>query len=97
MKQAELQVKQQEQQRKAQKDQADVMLQKEELQLRKAKEASNAMLEAEKLKIDQAELAIEAEVKGVQLEQSSRANRDKMTLEAARMMQSQNTRKPNKE
>lgn len=97
MKQAELQVKQQEQQRKAQKDQADAMLQKEELQLRKAKEASNAMLEAEKLKIDQAELAIEAEVKGVQLEQSSRANRDKMTLEAARMMQAQNTRKPNGE
>jgi hypothetical protein len=97
MKQAELQVKQQEQQRKAQKDQADVMLQKEELQLRKAKEATNAMLEAEKLKIDQAELAIEAEVKGVQLEQSSRANRDKMTLEAARMMQAQNTRKPNGE
>jgi hypothetical protein len=97
MKQAELQVKQQEQQRKAQKDQADVMLQKEELQLRKAKEATNAMLEAEKLKIDQAELAIEAEVKGVQLEQSSRANRDKMALEAARMMQSQNTRKPNGE
>jgi len=97
MKQAELQVKQQEQQRKAQKDQADAMLQKEDLQLRKAKEASNAMLEAEKLKIDQAELAIEAEVKGVQLEQSSRANRDKMTLEAARMMQAQNTRKPNGE
>jgi hypothetical protein len=97
MKQAELQVKQQEQQRKAQKDQADVMLQKEELQLRKAKEATNVMLEAEKLKIDQAELAIEAEVKGVQLEQSSRANRDKMTLEAARMMQAQNTRKPNGE
>ncbi len=97
MKQAELQIKQAEQQRKAQKDQADAALQKEELQLRKAKEAANAMLEAEKLKIDQAELAIEAEVKGVQLEQSSRANRDKMTLEAARMMQAQNTRKPNGE
>jgi len=97
MKQAELQIKQAEQQRKAQKDQADAVLQNEELQLRKAKEAANAMLEAEKLKIDQAELAIEAEVKGVQLEQSSRANRDKMTLEAARMMQAQNTRKPNGE
>jgi len=97
MKQAELQIKQAEQQRKTQKDQADAVLQNEELQLRKAKEAANAMLEAEKLKIDQAELAIEAEVKGVQLEQSSRANRDKMTLEAARMMQAQNTRKPNGE
>ncbi len=97
MKQAELQVKQQEQQRKAQKDQADTAFKQEELQLRKAKEAAAAMLEAEKLKIDQAELAIDAEVKGVQLDQSSRANRDKMALEAARMMQSQNNRKPNKE
>jgi len=97
MKQAELQVKQQEQQRKAQKDQADTMLQKEELQLRKAKETASAMLEAEKLKIDQAELAIEAEVKGVQLEQSSRVNREKTALEVARMMQTQNTRKPTQE
>jgi hypothetical protein len=96
MKQAELQIKQAEQQRKAANDQAEMQLKQAELQLRKAKEASSAMLEAERLKIDQAELAIEAEVKGVQLEQSSRANRERTALEVARMMQAQNTNNTNK-
>jgi len=94
MKQAELQVKQTDAQRKVQKDQADALYRTEELKLRTAKEAAHAMLEAEKLKIDQAELAIEAEVKGVKLEQSGRANKDKMALEAARMMQNAQRQTP---
>ena len=96
MKQAELQIKQAEQQRKAANDQTDAQFKQEELQLRKAKEAASAMLEAEKLKIDQAELAIEAEVKGVQLEQSTRAERNKMGLETARMMQNAQRQTPKK-
>jgi hypothetical protein len=96
MKQAELQIKQAEQQRKAANDQADAQLKKEDLQLRKAKEAANAMLEAEKLKIDQAELAIDAQVKGVQIEQSTRAERNKMGLETARMMQNAQRQTPKK-
>jgi hypothetical protein len=92
MKQAELQVKQQEQQRKMAKDQVDSALQKEKLNLQKAKDATSAMLEAERVKIEQAEVAIEAEEKGVKLEQVSRAERNKMNLEAARMMRS--TQKP---
>ena len=95
MKQAELQVKQQEQQRKMAKDQADSALQKEKLNLQKAKDATSAMLEAERVKIEQAEVAIEAEEKGVKLEQATRAERNKMSLEAARMLQS--TQKPKKE
>jgi len=95
MKQAELQVKQQEQQRKMAKDQVDSALQKEKLNLQKAKDATSAMLEAERVKIEQAEVAIEAEEKGVKLEQVSRAERNKMNLEAARMMRS--TQKPKKE
>jgi len=95
MKQAELQVKQQEQQRKMAKDQADSALQKEKLDLQKAKDASSAMLDAERVKIEQAELAIEAEEKGVKLEQVSRAERNKLNLEAARMMRP--TQKPKKE
>ena len=91
MKQAELQVKQQEQQRKAQKDQADSALQKEKLNLQKAKDATSAMLEAERVKIEQAEVAIEAEEKGVKLEQATRAERNKVSLETARMMQSAQT------
>jgi hypothetical protein len=95
MKQAELQVKQQEQQRKMAKDQADSALQKEKLDLQKAKDATSAMLEAERVKIEQAEVAIEAEEKGVKLEQATRAERNKMSLEAARMLQS--AQKPKKE
>ena len=95
MKQAELQVKQQEQQRKMAKDQADSALQKEKLNLQKAKDATSAMLEAERVKIEQAEVAIEAEEKGVKLEQATRAERNKMSLEAARMLQS--AQKPKKE
>ena len=95
MKQAELQVKQQEQQRKMAKDQADSALQKEKLDLQKAKDATSAMLDAERVKIEQAEVAIEAEEKGVKLEQATRAERNKMSLEAARMLQS--AQKPKKE
>ena len=95
MKQAELQVKQQEQQRKMAKDQADSALQKEKLNLQKAKDATSAMLDAERVKIEQAEVAIEAEEKGVKLEQATRAERNKMSLEAARMLQS--AQKPKKE
>ncbi len=95
MKQAELQVKQQEQQRKMAKDQADSALQKEKLDLQKAKDATSAMLDAERVKIEQAEVAIEAEEKGVKLEQATRAERNKTSLEAARMIQS--AQKPKKE
>jgi len=44
------------------------------------------MLDAERVKIEQAELSIEAEEKGVKLQQTGRAERNKMTLETARMM-----------
>ena len=46
------------------------------------------MLDAEKIKLDQASLAIEAEEKGVRLEQAGRAERNKLGIETARMMQS---------
>ena len=53
------------------------------------------MMDAERIKIEQAELAIEAEEKGVKLEQVSRAERNKINLEAARMMRS--AQKPKRE
>tara|TARA_R110002096_G_scaffold201139_4_gene385462 strand:- start:1219 stop:1797 length:579 start_codon:yes stop_codon:yes gene_type:complete len=88
MKQAELQIKQAEEQRKAANDQADMQIRQEQLKLQKAKEATSAMLDAEKIKLDQASLAIEAEEKGVRLEQAGRAERNKLGIETARMMQS---------
>ena len=70
-------------------------MQKEKLDLQKAKDATSAMLDAERVKIEQAEVAIEAEEKGVKLEQATRAERNKTSLEAARMIQS--AQKPKKE
>ena len=86
LKQAEVQVKQAEVQRKAAKDQAETQLRQAQLNLQRAKDTSAAMLDAERVKIEQAELSIEAEEKGVKLQQTGRAERNKMTLETARMM-----------
>jgi len=85
LKQAEMQVKQQEVQRKAAKDQADMQLKQAEMQQRTAKDMADAMIEAEKLKIDRAEVAIEAESKGVQLDQAMRDSEDRTNLELLRI------------
>jgi hypothetical protein len=87
LKQAEMQLKQAEQQRKAAKDKVDAQARQDQMNLQRAKESTSAMLEAEKVKIDQAALAIEAEEKGIKLQQTGRAERNKVSLEAARMMQ----------
>ncbi len=93
LKQAEVQVKQAEVQRKTAKDQAETQLRQAQLNLQRAKDASAAMLDAERVKIEQAELSIEAEEKGVKLQQTGRAERNKMTLETARMMKGGGTPK----
>ena len=85
LKQAEMQVKQQEVQRKAAKDQADMQIKQAEMQQRTAKDMADAMIEAEKLKIDRAEVAIEAESKGVQLDQAMRDSEDRTNLELLRI------------
>ena len=87
IKQAELQVKQAEEQRKATQQQVDAKLQQDKFKLQQAKDSTSAMLDAEKIKLDQAALAIEAEEKGVKLEQAGRAERNKIGIETARMMQ----------
>jgi hypothetical protein len=89
MKQAELQIKQAEEQRKAAQQQVDAKLQQDKFKLQQAKDATSAMLDTERVKLDQAALAIEAEEKGVKLEQAGRAERNKISIEAARMMQQQ--------
>ena len=48
---------------------------------------TQAMLDAEKIKISQRELDIEAADKDVKAGQYSRAERNKLSLEAARIMQ----------
>jgi hypothetical protein len=80
MKQAELQVKQQEQQRKAAKDQAELK-QKEQKMLIDAKIAS------EQINIDKAELAIDAKRQGVKEATAKRVEDNKVELELARIAQ----------
>ena len=55
------------------------------MQQRTAKDMADAMIEAEKLKIDRAEVAIEAESKGVQLDQAMRDSEDRTNLELLRI------------
>ncbi len=95
MKQAELQIKQAEEQRKAAQQQVDAKLQQDKFKLQQAKDATSAMLDTERVKLDQAALAIEAEEKGVKLEQAGRAERNKISIEAARMMQQQRSKGDN--
>jgi hypothetical protein len=98
MKQAELQIKQAEQQRKTANDQADAQIKQAEMQLKQQKMMIDAKMDAEKLKISQQEVDIEAADKDVKAGQYSRTERNKMTLEAARMMQSsQSAKTPKKE
>ena len=81
--------------RKAEKDRLEHTHRQDLLKLQKAEKIANAMLEAERIKIGQAELAISAEEKGIKLEQAGRAERNKVSLEASRIMQSAN--KPGKQ
>jgi hypothetical protein len=93
LQQAELQVKAQEVQRKAAKDQTDAQIKADQLKLQTAKAFTDAMLKAEELKVDRTELAIDAEVKGVEMSRARREAQDKTALEVAKLMQAQQ-RKP---
>ncbi len=66
LQQAELQIKQADAQRKAQKDMVDAQLRQAELQRKAQKDMADAQVKAKQLEIDQAELALEAKKDGVQ-------------------------------
>jgi len=85
-KQAELQLKGQEVQRKAAKDQQEAQIKQAELQLKAQKNQVDAMLDAEKLKLDQQELELDARKEGVRVAASRRKDNNKLDLELAKMM-----------
>ena len=85
-KQAELQLKGQEVQRKAAKDQQEAQIKQAELQLKAQKNQVDAMLDAEKLKLDQKELELDAQKEGVRVAASRRKDNNKLDLELAKMM-----------
>ena len=92
LKQAEMQVKAQEVQRKQAKDQADIGLKQRELDLKSKKDRADAMLEAQKLEIDRMEVEVDAQEKGMKMGQNLRESENKLDLEIMRMVEG--ARKP---
>jgi len=87
LKQAELQVKQQEVQRKVQKDQTDAQLQAAELQRKSKKDQADAMIDAEQLKIEQQEMQIDARKAGVKMAAERRRDNAKSDLDTLKAIQ----------
>jgi len=92
LQQAELQVKAQEVQRKAQKDAQDAELRKAELQRKVQKDLADTTIDAQRLNLDKQELAIEAEKEGVRLAADRRRDNTKLDLELAKMITGPNNR-----
>ncbi|MEL0016318.1 MAG: hypothetical protein VW715_13945 [Rhodospirillales bacterium] len=92
LKQAEMQVKAQEVQRKQAKDQADIGIKQRELDLKSKKDQADAMLEAQKLEIDRMEVEVDAQEKGMKMGQNLRESENKLDLEIMRMVEG--ARKP---
>ena len=88
MQQAELQVKQQEVQRKAQKDQADAQVKQGELQRKTKKDQVEATLDVEQLKLDKQELEIDAQKAGAKLAADRRTANTKLDLDLMKEVKS---------
>jgi hypothetical protein len=90
MQQKELQIKEQEVQRKIAKDQADVQIRQQQAQTATARDMSKAMIEAERLKLERAELAIEAEEKGANIDRAMKDAADKKGIELVKLSKEKN-------
>ena len=85
MQQKELQIKEQEVQRKIAKDRADIQIRQQQAQTATARDASKAMIDAERVKLERAELAIEAEEKGANIDRAMKDAEDRQNMELLRM------------
>ena len=86
LQQAELQVKAQEVQRKAQKDAADMQLREQEQQRKIAKDVVDAKLEKDRIDLEKLELGMDAQKAGVKLRADRQAEKNKTDLEVAKLM-----------
>jgi hypothetical protein len=91
-KQAELQLKGQEVQRKAAKDQQEVQIKQADLQLKAQKNQVDALMGAEKLKLDMQELQLDAQKEGVRIAANRREGNNKLDLELAKLLANKPTR-----
>ena len=81
MQQAELQVKQQEVQRKAQKDQGDMQIKQAELQLKAQKNQADVQMDAAQLELDKQELQLDAQKVGAKLAADRRKDSARLELD----------------
>lgn len=86
LQQAEMQIKAQEVQRKAEKDRMDAQIKQEELKARKIKDQAEAMIAVEKINVDKAELAVDAKEKGIRSAAEKQVQDNKLNLELAKLM-----------
>jgi len=90
MQQAELQIKQQEVQRKAAKDQADAQIEQAKLQLQAQENMQDAQMDQAELALKQQELQIDAQKAGVKMAAERRRDNAKADLDLLKTMQNSN-------
>ena len=88
--QAELQLKAQEVQRKAQKDQTDAQIKQAELQLKAQKNQADSMIDQKQLELEEKELLIDARKAGVKMAADRRRENAKTDMEMAKLMKDRN-------
>ena len=86
MQQADIQIKQEEVKRKAEKDRLDAELRAAEIKRKSRKDQADAVLGAEELKLEKEELRMSTEKDAVKLAASRRQNNNKIDLELAKLM-----------
>tara|TARA_R110001583_G_scaffold48044_3_gene150321 strand:- start:1525 stop:3993 length:2469 start_codon:yes stop_codon:yes gene_type:complete len=89
MQQADIQIKQEEVKRKAEKDRLDAELRAAEIKRKSRKDQADAVLGAEELKLEKEELQMSTEKDAVKLAASRRQNNNKIDLELAKLMREQ--------
>jgi len=89
MQQADIQIKQEEVKRKAEKDRLDAELRAAEIKRKSRKDQADAVLGAEELKLEKEELRMSTEKDAVKLAASRRQNNNKIDLELAKLMREQ--------
>ena len=87
LQQQELQVKAQEVQRKAAKDQVDAQLQQKEQKRKITKDMLDAEIEQERLELEKLEVGIDAKKAGVKLRAETRAAQNKTDLDVLNILE----------
>ena len=86
MRQQELNIRQADMQRKAQKDAADTQIKQKEQIRKEKKDAVDARLKTEEIKVNKAEIALDAQKAGAKIKEDTRFNKGKLELDIMKTM-----------